>query len=313
MGARVREQRRGELAVKASTLLKLGRVSNVPTVWSNVLCGFVLARYWDVATLAPLGGREALTLLTLSFAGTLLYVGGMFLNDAFDAQIDARERPERPIPKGEIQQRTVYALGFAQLLAGLVVLAVLGRWLWAEPWRALLAGGVTALLIVLYNAWHKGNAWSSLIMGACRAGLYLVAAFAASPHPATMVFVASGALCVYVVGLTHVARFETGTLVQRGWLLASLYAPVLCVLGSRVGSAVVWCSALVTTVWITFARSLALRKQPGSIGRAVVSLIAGISLVDAIFVAGSGKPWLALLCVFAFGCTLLLQRWVRGT
>lgn len=299
--------------MKASTLLRLGRVSNVPTVWSNVLCGFMLARAWGEPTPAPLDSSALVTLLTLSGAGTLFYVGGMFLNDAFDAQIDARERPERPIPKGEIQRRTVYALGFAQLLAGLVVLAALGPLLWAEPWRALLAGGATALLVVLYNAWHKGNAWSPLIMGACRAGLYLIAAFAATPEPAPMTFVASGALCVYVFGLTHVARYETGTLLQRAWLLASLYAPVLCVLGYRPGEALVWCSALIVTAWVTFARSLALRKQPGSIGRAVVSLIAGISLVDAMFVAGSGQPLLVLPCVLAFGCTLLLQRWVRGT
>ena len=72
------------------TAFRLGRVSNLPTVWSNVLGAMSLA-----AMTVPI--REAaFTALAMS----LLYVGGMYLNDAFDRDIDARERPERPIPSG---------------------------------------------------------------------------------------------------------------------------------------------------------------------------------------------------------------------
>ena len=41
---------------------------------------------------------HGLVLLAMS----LFYVGGMYLNDYFDRAIDARERPERPIPAGDI-------------------------------------------------------------------------------------------------------------------------------------------------------------------------------------------------------------------
>ena len=70
-----------------SVALRLGRVSNLPTVWTNALAGLVLAGQagWD-PRIPPL-------LLALS----LFYVAGMYLNDAFDREIDARERPERPI------------------------------------------------------------------------------------------------------------------------------------------------------------------------------------------------------------------------
>ena len=46
----------------------------------------------------------------------------MYLNDAFDREIDARERPERPIPSGRIGAGPVFAIGFGLLAAG-----VLGR------------------------------------------------------------------------------------------------------------------------------------------------------------------------------------------
>src|SRR6185295_9438522 len=87
------------------TLLKLGRVSNLPTVWTNVLAGTVLAA--DTVQ----GWRFAVVLLAMS----LLYVGGMYLNDYFDRAIDAAERPSRPIPAGEISAAAVAAFGFGTL------------------------------------------------------------------------------------------------------------------------------------------------------------------------------------------------------
>jgi hypothetical protein len=65
--------------------LLLGRVSNLPTVWTNTLAGAALAGT-DV-------GVGRLTFLALAFS--LLYTGGMYLNDAFDRDSDRRERPER--------------------------------------------------------------------------------------------------------------------------------------------------------------------------------------------------------------------------
>ena len=75
---------------RVSLLLKIGRVSNLPTVWTNVVAGAFLA------------GLQAdlPQLLWVMLAITLFYTGGMYLNDAFDADIDARERPSRPIPSG---------------------------------------------------------------------------------------------------------------------------------------------------------------------------------------------------------------------
>ena len=96
--------------VELTAYLRLGRVSNLPTVWTNVLAGAVLA---GRATVGP--GRAG---RSLALALSLFYVGGMYLNDAFDREIDARERPERPIPSGRIGAGEVFALGFGLLGAG---------------------------------------------------------------------------------------------------------------------------------------------------------------------------------------------------
>ena len=63
------------------TLLVLGRVSNLPTVWTNCLAGWLLG-----------GGGDWTRFAWLCAGATLVYVGGMFLNDAFDAEFDAQGR-----------------------------------------------------------------------------------------------------------------------------------------------------------------------------------------------------------------------------
>src|SRR3954467_13369572 len=106
-GTRVRQARPMEtLNLSARdyfrTLLILGRTSNLPTVWSNCLAGWLLA-----------GGGNAHNLFPLLLGATLLYVGGMYLNDAFDAAFDAQYRRERPIPSGAISLSAVWWIGLA--------------------------------------------------------------------------------------------------------------------------------------------------------------------------------------------------------
>src|SRR5882672_2462669 len=98
--------------MSVSTALKLGRVSNLPTVWTNVLVGIALV-----------GGEATIGMvLWLGTAVSLLYVAGMYLNDAFDHRWDAQHRPERPIPAGEVSARVVFQVGFGLMAAALVIL-----------------------------------------------------------------------------------------------------------------------------------------------------------------------------------------------
>ena len=57
----------------------------------------------------------------LGLAMTAFYVGGMYLNDYFDREIDARERPGRPINAGEITAGAVSLIGFGLLALGILL------------------------------------------------------------------------------------------------------------------------------------------------------------------------------------------------
>src|ERR1700689_3109209 len=183
-----------------SVALRLGRVSNLPTVWTNVCAGVVLS---GVAVTA-----QVTLLLIVSLS--LFYVGGMFLNDAFDQRFDRREQPYRPIPAGEVTSAMGFAYGFGLLALGLVILLIVG---YAVPrgfgWRAPAAGALLAAVIVLYDAWHKTNPVGPLIMGLCRLLVYFIAGLAvAGMLPERLLIAAAVSLC-YLVGLTYVAKQES--------------------------------------------------------------------------------------------------------
>src|SRR5262249_42764395 len=142
------------------------------------------------------------SLVTLSIAMSSFYVGGMFLNDAFDREIDERERPERPIPRGAITAIEVLAIGYALLAAGAVMVAVhavvSAR---ASGWSfvtSLALGGA----IVLYDAWHKKNPLSPFLMGLCRVLVYVTAGFAAAGSCPSAVLQGAACLLAYLIGLT---------------------------------------------------------------------------------------------------------------
>ena len=175
-------------------LLVLGRVSNLPTVWSNCLAA------WMLAGGAHPGNYGWPLLIRLVAGCTALYLGGMYLNDAFDVAFDERHRPERPIPSGRISRRAVAILGAAWMLAGLLALASKGGgWAWG------LAG-----LILFYDAVHKKTAAAPLLMAGCRALIYpLVAAAVTGAGPASfpaMIWVASACMGIWVLILSVLAR-----------------------------------------------------------------------------------------------------------
>jgi 4-hydroxybenzoate polyprenyltransferase len=283
--------------------LQLGRVSNLPTVWTNVLTGVVLAGV----------GFEVLDLLILMLAGSLFYVGGMYLNDAFDAEFDRRERPERPIPSGQVTARTVFVLGFAMLLGGIGLLTLIGVVLQGRAgWPTISAGLVLALTVLIYDRYHKANPFSPLLMGICRILLYVIAALALRPVFTLDLALGCAVLLSYLIGLTQVAKQENLRRLSNTWPLVFLAAPVIYGLTDWAQTPVLL-GIFALTAWTGYALSHLLVASRLHIPRAVGALIAGISLVDALLIGmhGGGAPM--LLAFACFGATLLLHRYIPGT
>lgn len=192
----------GHSMPKLKTLLELARISNLPTVWSNVLVGVVAGMAGTAAPNATVTLRLAWPLMA---AMSLLYIGGMILNDAVDAKVDAKERPSRPIPSSRVSRTQAFALAMTCLGGGLLALAAICD---LRPEPTLLGTGLVGC-IVAYNLLHSKTAASVVLMGACR-GLVILTCAAASGeafmlHP--LIFAAS--LLLYTIGLSVVARGET--------------------------------------------------------------------------------------------------------
>ena len=283
--------------------LLLGRVSNLPTVWTNTLAGATLAS----AAVAP--GRVIL----LAAAFSLLYTGGMYLNDAFDRKVDARERPERPIPSGRVRAGSVFAIGFGLLGMGILTVAAAALCLPGGGLGAVASGALLAGVITAYDAWHKANPLSPVVMGLCRVLVYLTAALAVASAIGPAVWGGAVVLLSYLIGLTYVAKQENLTEVRHLWPLAFLGAPFLYAWRSLLDAGAGAILYLAFLGWVAFAVSLLVRPRRRDIRRAVVSLIAGISLLDALLIAGAGEPARALWAVAGFALTLAFQRWVPGT
>ena len=278
--------------------LRLGRVSNLPTVWTDVLAGAALA---GVAPELPVA-------ILLAAAVSLFYIGGMFLNDAFDHEVDARDRPERPIPAGEIRAGEVFLLGFGMLGLGWVLVGVTAD----GNAPALLSAAALAGAIVLYNLWHKGNPIGPVLMGICRALVYVTAALVVAPSLGRPVISGALVLLSYLIGLTYVAKQETLGNVRNAWPLLFLAAPLVYAVPAAsygITGAILLGAVL---IWILLSLARVRRSVPDVPG-AVIRLIAGIALVDALVIASSGFPRIAWLAALGLPLTLLLQRYVRGT
>jgi len=283
-----------------SILWSLARASNLPTVWSNMLAGWIISG----------GAWHPILILGLA-GGSLVYAGGCTLNDAFDAAWDRRHRPERPIPSGAVSERAVWTAGGIELAAGAILLLLAGAaWL---PVGALLAA------ILIYDKWHKASAWSVIPMGLCRVFLgWTAASMTVGALPvAPLLLLWLAGLFGYIIGLTLVARREAtgGALSWPG--LALMGIPLL---GAAVANRVLG-TDFRDFLFVAFlfglgawqvGLTLSDRGNPARIGMAVSRMLAGIVVIDGLWVAQWRWEW-AAGWVALFAACLLWQRRVAAT
>ncbi len=266
----------------------------------------------------------------LIVAFSLAYIGGMYLNDAFDQKIDAIERPERPIPSGQISANWVFYIGFALLALCILMIALFAHYYHAPLYPSLISATALAGAIVLYNVWHKNNPLSPLIMGLCRVLVYITTAFALlyivmdketglaleptqTAELSRELYIGVGCLLAYLIGLTYTAKQEYTGRVGNFWPLALLLAPVVFGVFHAVQAPLVWVPTMLLSACLVLAVYFVLRKAPGDIPKAVTLMIAGIALVDAIFITVMANFTVMVVAIVCFALTLLLQRFIAGT
>ncbi|MCE9553663.1 MAG: UbiA family prenyltransferase [Planctomycetes bacterium] len=210
----------GNYMSQVRAYLQLLRFPTVFTAIADVLMGVAVAvaSSHNLAVSGDLRG-ELLALLgpivALIAASSCLYLAGMVLNDYFDRQQDAAERPTRPIPSGRVSPSTAAGLGAILLLAGVACSLVAARLL--SGWRPALIGVAIAGAVLAYDGLLKRTVIAPLAMGTCRGlnallGMSLAATAWQTPH-----YLIAGGLGLFVAGITAVGRTEAKQS-HRGWL-----------------------------------------------------------------------------------------------
>jgi 4-hydroxybenzoate polyprenyltransferase len=267
-------------------------VSTLPTVWTNVVAGVVLGG-------GPLDGPVVVTLIC---ATSLLFVGGAYLNDAFDREDDARWRPERPIPAGLIEARRVFVIGGGMLGAGALLIGAVGlRWAPPVNWLPLGAAIALAGIITYYDAVHRRDPLSPLLMAACRVLIYAIGGLTVAGALTPPVVHGSLVLFVYAAAVEYL-----GGRSRNLWPLALLTVPLVGVFPRVVWGEV---AAIYTgfAVWVIAVSVGALTRGAGA--RAAPRLAAGYALLDAVLIARAGEADTAGLVMIGFVLIIALQHW----
>ncbi|BBD73995.1 hypothetical protein HS1genome_2384 [Sulfodiicoccus acidiphilus] len=115
------------------------RIQNVIGAAVGDLMGYVVFTSWRI---------EWKTLLISMVVVALVAGGGYVINDIRDVEIDKVNKPERPLPSGEVSLREAKAITLISFLGGASLSALLGP----VPFTIAL---LTIFLLVSYALWLK--------------------------------------------------------------------------------------------------------------------------------------------------------------
>ena len=300
---------------------RLVRLPNLPTALADV----------TLAALAvgALPGRWLAFVLLLA-GSACLYMGGMVFNDLFDAEEDQRDRPERPIPAGQITPRQAVGLGVGLLGGGVLLALLAGMVLYASEAAPTRLGPVLVALplvgaILLYDGWLKHTPLGPLVMGSCRSLNVLLGvsvsgglAWPLGPHLAVVVG-------LYIVGVTWFARNEAGhsdriALLLATVLMAASLALVLLVPAHLTDEETPSPLFPYLLVALGFFLGLPLNRAiqaptPANVQAAIKRALMSLILLDTVLATGTraGTLGLVLLVLMVPSLYLNSRRWLYAT
>ncbi|RZS96401.1 UbiA-like protein EboC [Cecembia calidifontis] len=295
---------------KLKAYLQLTRPANIITAVADIWAGFAVS---GAATLilsqyAGNGNLYALPLIWLSLSTIGLYGGGVAFNDVFDAQLDAIERPERPIPSGKVKKSHA-----AWMAASLIALGVLAAFQ-VNIWSGLIALSV-GLLAVLYDAWGKHQAiFGPINMGLCRAGNLLLGV---SVIPELLPdFWALGLIpLAYVSAITMISRGEVHGK-NKNALIGGLgiYITIIAVLlfiafleGNAGWKVIPFVGLFAYMILPPLVKALRL-QQPQLIGKSVKAAVISLIILNASLAASFSGWWVGLCILILLPISLRLAK-----
>jgi 4-hydroxybenzoate polyprenyltransferase len=287
------------IAIGASNLANtFGRVSD-----HHISFGELLITNDSLTPLKPIG------LLVLSTIG--LYGGGVVLNDVFDADLDKRERPERPIPSGLISKRSAALFGTALLILGILAAAISGDSI--SSYSTIIAL-VIAVGAVVYDRWAKHHSFlGPVTMGFCRA-CNLLLGISILGYSVPVFWHLAIVPLIYIAAITMVSRGE----VHGGKKTTLYFAMVLYVLVMLAIAFVGYSNAalrsalpflLILALMILVPLQNAIREPSGpNIGKAVKGGVIGLIALNAAWAAAFGDIFFAIAIILLLPVSILLAR-----
>lgn len=273
----------------------MGPAADPKVVAEVVRLPAVLTIPGDILAGSAAGGRGASPVrdLLATASSACIYLAGMALNDYADRDIDAVERPTRPIPSGRIEAEQVKKLALRLGGAG-VALSVI-----ADGPRALGNSLPLAACVAAYDLKLKDSAAGTATMAACRA---LNVLGGAGPGHRAAALPAALTIGLHTAALTHVSREEvTGGNAATPGLAVVATAGVIAAAGhvicrgERPAGAVGVLAGLGLLAAYGNEVIGAYRKAvddptPAKMKHAVGSAVLGLIPLQSSLVAGKGRP-----------------------
>lgn len=183
--------------MRVKSVLALCRVSNLPTVWMNVITASVLVASAHQQPVSWL----VVAILALSMSA--FYCAGMSLNDVCDYSWDKQHQPYRPIVEGKVSLVQAKAVTLVLFAVGFALLAL------APSLAGLLYSLILFAVIYAYNIFHKQHSSSVFLMAAARALVFVVTAQTIIGELTFWVIIAAALQFIYTLSLTLVGRHES--------------------------------------------------------------------------------------------------------
>lgn len=317
---------------------KLCRLPNLFTAWADIFAGyFIVSAYaFGEANL-----QSPAVFVGLVLASSLIYSAGMILNDYYDREIDAQQRPDRPIPSGAISPQTALVSALGMLAAG-CALAFLAGYVYVDyaaiPWRGGAVAVVLAASVIAYDAVLKRTALAPWVMGTCRffnilLGMSLAAKL--PPEAAWQVLgydtgqlMFAGGIGIYIVGVTWFARTEAvesdramlglgAALMLAGiGILAALVAvqPSVVMLKESFGAFGLW--GVLVLLSLALGRRVVMaigRPEPRNVQLTIKQAILSLIFYDAAVTLAVAGHVEAIAIVALLVPMLGLRRWMYST
>lgn len=283
------------------------RPANVVTAVADVLAGMAIGGYFMGIIPGMDTNLQVLPIVLLCLSTIGLYSGGIIMNDVFDAELDAKERPERPIPSGLVSKKAATIFGGVFFFIGIFAAGLY------NPASQYLAAAIMVSCLV-YDKFLKHNAiFGPLNMGLCR-GLNLLLGISIIPQAIQQWWFLALVPIVYIAAITMVSRGEVhGGNKKTLYFAALLYAMVItCILffAGRQGYLLptsIFIAGFALMIFIPLIK--AIQNPVGkNIGKAVKAGVIALILMNAAWASAFGIWHVALFIVILLPVSLLLGK-----